>query len=105
MMEEFASETDSDYTSYWRDWVGSRISFRDLVSAGVSALLIAGDILSFLELLCGPHCWHHIIYLHIGVQQPCHGRDGCFTRAGLANGSGELGTRCSAVRRDIWSAA
>lgn len=23
MMEEFNSETDSDYTSYWRDWVGS----------------------------------------------------------------------------------
>jgi hypothetical protein len=22
-MEEFASETDSDYTSYWRDWVGT----------------------------------------------------------------------------------
>lgn len=21
MMEEFASESDSDYTSYWRDWV------------------------------------------------------------------------------------
>ena len=23
MMEEFASETDSEYTSYWRDWVGT----------------------------------------------------------------------------------
>lgn len=22
MMDDFASETDSDYTSYWRDWVG-----------------------------------------------------------------------------------
>lgn len=21
MMDEFNSETDSDYTSYWRDWV------------------------------------------------------------------------------------
>jgi casein kinase II subunit beta len=21
MMEDFNSETDSDYTSYWRDWV------------------------------------------------------------------------------------
>lgn len=21
-MEDYASETDSDYTSYWRDWVG-----------------------------------------------------------------------------------
>ena len=25
-MEDFNSETDSDYTSYWRDWVGSRLS-------------------------------------------------------------------------------
>jgi hypothetical protein len=23
MMDEFNSETDSDYTSYWRDWVCS----------------------------------------------------------------------------------
>lgn len=23
MMDEFNSETDSDYNSYWRDWVGS----------------------------------------------------------------------------------
>ena len=23
-MEDFNSETDSDYTSYWRDWVGAR---------------------------------------------------------------------------------
>ena len=22
-MEDFNSETDSDYTSYWRDWVSS----------------------------------------------------------------------------------
>ncbi len=28
MMEEFASETDSEYTSYWRDWVGTQFSFR-----------------------------------------------------------------------------
>lgn len=21
-MDDFASDTDSDYTSYWRDWVG-----------------------------------------------------------------------------------
>lgn len=25
-MEDFNSETDSDYTSYWRDWVGSKFS-------------------------------------------------------------------------------
>ena len=26
-MEDFASETDSDYTSYWRDWVGYAFHF------------------------------------------------------------------------------
>lgn len=26
MMDDFASETDSDYTSYWRDWVGRMMS-------------------------------------------------------------------------------
>lgn len=26
-MEDFQSETDSDYTSYWRDWVGPAPSF------------------------------------------------------------------------------
>ena len=27
MMEEMGSETDSDYTSYWRDWVSLVFSF------------------------------------------------------------------------------
>ena len=35
-MEEFASETDSDYTSYWRDWV-SDISAFSIPSAISSA--------------------------------------------------------------------
>lgn len=26
MMEDFNSETDSDYTSYWRDWVSGLVS-------------------------------------------------------------------------------
>jgi hypothetical protein len=26
-MDDFNSETDSDYTSYWRDWVGTRLSY------------------------------------------------------------------------------
>lgn len=25
-MDDFNSETDSDYTSYWRDWVGFDVS-------------------------------------------------------------------------------
>lgn len=27
-MDDFASDTDSDYTSYWRDWVSALSSFR-----------------------------------------------------------------------------
>lgn len=26
-MDNFASETDSDYTSYWRDWVSAELLF------------------------------------------------------------------------------
>ena len=26
IMDHFASDTDSDYTSYWRDWVSKRFS-------------------------------------------------------------------------------
>ena len=26
-MDDFNSDTDSDYTSYWRDWVGEMLSF------------------------------------------------------------------------------
>jgi hypothetical protein len=33
-MEDFNSETDSDYTSYWRDWV-SGISFIMVLRLGV----------------------------------------------------------------------
>lgn len=29
-MDDFASDTDSDYTSYWRDWVSAfSVHFRD----------------------------------------------------------------------------
>lgn len=27
-MDDFASDTDSDYTSYWRDWVSENVFFR-----------------------------------------------------------------------------
>lgn len=33
-MEDFNSETDSDYTSYWRDWVSLSSFFRS-ADAGV----------------------------------------------------------------------
>lgn len=29
-MDDFVSESDSDYTSYWRDWVSARFSFSAL---------------------------------------------------------------------------
>ena len=38
-MEDFASDTDSDYTSYWRDWVGPFHAFR----AFHSLLLLLGS--------------------------------------------------------------
>ena len=28
-MDDFVSDTDSDYTSYWRDWVSAYLSFYD----------------------------------------------------------------------------
>ena len=36
MMEEFGSETDSDYTSYWKDWVSVKV---------ISAIFIYGRFL------------------------------------------------------------
>ena len=33
-MDDFNSETDSDYTSYWRDWVSLFYNF--IMCAGVS---------------------------------------------------------------------
>lgn len=41
MMEEFASESDSDYTSYWRDWVSLwRSSFSLLFFLGLNWSII-----------------------------------------------------------------
>ncbi len=44
-MDDFNSETDSDYTSYWRDWVStfsSWLSFCALPSQCKKALATAG---------------------------------------------------------------
>lgn len=38
-MEDFNSETDSDYTSYWRDWVSEFLSFFDFISLRASCYL------------------------------------------------------------------
>lgn len=51
-MDDFNSETDSDYTSYWRDWVStfsSWLSFRAL-------------FLAIQECSCG--CWFYRSQLH-----------------------------------------
>ena len=44
-MDEFASDTDSDYTSYWRDWVSHQHEFllRLLVMDGYAS----GSMLGF----------------------------------------------------------
>jgi len=66
IMDDFNSETDSDYTSYWRDWVGSfsiwhrccapslrnavaLISYDFCCSMFFSALLVLGWLQRFLE--------------------------------------------------------
>jgi len=48
MMEDFNSETDSDYTSYWRDWVGAQ--FHALVGTSTT-------LLSYLHL---SYCLHYV---------------------------------------------
>lgn len=52
MMEDFASETDSDYTSYWRDWVGHAISVFNPSPArvGVASLRFCLTSLPFAHL-------------------------------------------------------
>lgn len=46
MMEDFNSDTDSDYTSYWRDWVGAQ--FHSLVETLTTAALLAPLLLFIL---------------------------------------------------------
>lgn len=41
-MEDFNSETDSDYTSYWRDWVSLFVSSEGLVELPVCPGLVCG---------------------------------------------------------------
>jgi hypothetical protein len=40
-MDDFNSETDSDYTSYWRDWVSLNLS-SDILSAPCAPVLEEG---------------------------------------------------------------
>jgi hypothetical protein len=35
MMEDYVSESDSDYTSYWRDWVSHHLVLDILPIAGI----------------------------------------------------------------------
>ena len=39
-MEDFNSETDSDYTSYWRDWVSQTLFFFLFVSLYVDTIAV-----------------------------------------------------------------
>ena len=65
MMEEFASETDSDYTSYWRDWVGTEISFR---CCTVYLVALSLEQLCTVKRLC---CQYEILNLRFDGRQPC----------------------------------
>ena len=46
-MDDFNSDTDSDYTSYWRDWVGT-----SLLHSGAPMAFILCD--STGTLMCSP---------------------------------------------------
>ena len=59
-MEDFNSETDSDYTSYWRDWVGRAFQF--CVSRKMY-LRLYGLILCYFALRF-EHCLYHASFPH-----------------------------------------
>lgn len=50
MMDDFASETDSDYTSYWRDWVShglpSLLGYMDDIV--LRSTVAMNDVLNYL---------------------------------------------------------
>lgn len=41
-MDDFNSETDSDYTSYWRDWVGGKFSSSSALAIAKSFAKLGG---------------------------------------------------------------
>jgi hypothetical protein len=53
-MDDFNSETDSDYTSYWRDWVSNvvdlypRTAFEDLRPPPPASIARLASYLDFL---------------------------------------------------------
>ena len=76
MMEEFNSETDSDYTSYWRDWVSVCVVVFCLclamhcvacVICGPGGLLLCFDLENaglrgpICDLPCVVVLWHYFI--------------------------------------------
>lgn len=48
-MEDFNSETDSDYTSYWRDWVSQTISFSLFFSLFIDTIAVVFDAMTVFD--------------------------------------------------------
>ena len=48
-MEDFNSETDSDYTSYWRDWVSQTLFFFLFVSLFVDTIAVVLYVLTVFD--------------------------------------------------------
>lgn len=48
-MDDFNSETDSDYTSYWRDWVGTSLS-QNIHNSDRTAQLLLGVTMGIAEM-------------------------------------------------------
>lgn len=63
MMEDFNSETDSEYTSYWRDWVGAYF----LVSAAVVLCFGVAFSASSCDMVV-PACYARDLVLHMPSQ-------------------------------------
>ena len=57
-MEDFNSETDSDYTSYWRDWVSLSGFLSTLLGLGVSIIIISFALSFSLCSLLPWTAWH-----------------------------------------------
>lgn len=68
-MEDFNSETDSDYTSYWRDWVGCAFHFcrrgDSFVSVFVAWVRLV-SLLHFRNSIYCTHCFHTFVIPHQG---------------------------------------
>jgi len=58
-MEDFNSETDSDYTSYWKDWVGCAFHFYLQAEKCVCVFVARFSLVSFFHFRNSIYLAHH----------------------------------------------